>query len=164
MKRTVERRMAQQKRELSLAVVLSFTVLMFLITHLPRCGFLQPNLIQNVAQAYLYKLSKSKSSHFYIRVMTSVYEAVTIRSVIQCHKRKRGYLRIWYLYALSTIQFLQVQLINGALKCNMMLFSILIIVCLNSLNFPIRGKINRAERKRTLAIAIMRLDEQKFQN
>ena len=36
MKRTVERRMAQQKRELSLAVVLSFTVLMFLITHLPR--------------------------------------------------------------------------------------------------------------------------------
>ena len=38
MKRTVERRVAQQKRELSLAVVLSFTVLMFLITHLPRRG------------------------------------------------------------------------------------------------------------------------------
>jgi len=83
MKRTVERRVAQQKRELSLAVVLSFTVLMFLITHLPR-------------------------------VMTSIYEAVTIRSVIQCHKRKRGYLRIWYLYALSTIQFLQV--LNSSLN------------------------------------------------
>ena len=44
--------------------------------------------------------------------MTSIYEAVTIRSVIQCHKRKRGYLRIWYLYALSTIQFLQVNMKN----------------------------------------------------
>ena len=40
--------------------------------------------------------------------MTSIYEALTIKSVLECQKRKRGYLKIWYLYVLSTIQLLQV--------------------------------------------------------
>ena len=40
--------------------------------------------------------------------MTSIYEALTIKSVLECRKRKRGYLKIWYLYVLSTIQLLQV--------------------------------------------------------
>ena len=35
-KKFVVKRIAQQKKELSLAVILSFTVLMFLITHAPR--------------------------------------------------------------------------------------------------------------------------------
>ena len=43
-----------------------------------------------------------------LRVMTSIYEALTIKSVLECHKRRRGYLKIWYLYVLSTIQLLQV--------------------------------------------------------
>ena len=36
LKKTVERRVAQQRRELSLAVVLTLTVVMFLVTHVPR--------------------------------------------------------------------------------------------------------------------------------
>ena len=36
LKKTVEKRMAQQKRDCNLAIVLSFTVLMFLLTHAPR--------------------------------------------------------------------------------------------------------------------------------
>ena len=32
----MEKRIAQEKRELSLAVILSLTVLMFLLTHTPR--------------------------------------------------------------------------------------------------------------------------------
>ena len=36
LKKFVVKRIAQQKKELSLAVILSFTVLMFLITHAPR--------------------------------------------------------------------------------------------------------------------------------
>ena len=35
-RKTVEKRIAQEKRELSLAVILSLTVLMFLLTHTPR--------------------------------------------------------------------------------------------------------------------------------
>ena len=42
------------------------------------------------------------------RVMTSIFEALTIRSVRECQKRNKGYLQIWYLYVLSTIQLLQV--------------------------------------------------------
>eukprot|EP00092_Neocalanus_flemingeri_P018501 GFUD01020026.1.p1 GENE.GFUD01020026.1~~GFUD01020026.1.p1 ORF type:complete len:416 (-),score=82.55 GFUD01020026.1:407-1654(-) len=83
MKKTFEKRIAQQKRDCNLAVVLSFTVLMFLLTHLPR-------------------------------IMTSIYEGVTIRSVLKCHDTKQGYLKIWYLYILSTIQLLQV--VNASLN------------------------------------------------
>ena len=36
LKKTAAKRIAQQKKELSLAVILSFTVLLFLITHAPR--------------------------------------------------------------------------------------------------------------------------------
>ena len=42
------------------------------------------------------------------RVMTSIFEALTIRSVRECQKRNKGFLQIWYLYVLSTIQLLQV--------------------------------------------------------
>ena len=35
-KKFVVKRIAQQKKDLSLAVILSFTVVMFLITHAPR--------------------------------------------------------------------------------------------------------------------------------
>ena len=46
--------------------------------------------------------------------MTSIYEAVTIRSVLKCHDTNQGYLKIWYLYVLSTIQLLQV--VNASLN------------------------------------------------
>eukprot|EP00092_Neocalanus_flemingeri_P095536 GFUD01121553.1.p1 GENE.GFUD01121553.1~~GFUD01121553.1.p1 ORF type:complete len:347 (+),score=65.60 GFUD01121553.1:153-1193(+) len=79
----IEKRMAQQKRDCNLAVVLSFTVLMFLLTHVPR-------------------------------IITSIYEGVTIRSVLKCHDTNQGYLKIWYLYILSIIQLLQV--VNASLN------------------------------------------------
>ena len=41
--------------------------------------------------------------------MTCIYEALTIKSVLVCHKKRKGYLKIWYLYVLSTIQLLQVR-------------------------------------------------------
>ena len=37
---TGEKRIAEEKRELSLAVVLTFTVLMFLLTHTPRLVYI----------------------------------------------------------------------------------------------------------------------------
>ena len=46
--------------------------------------------------------------------MTSIYEAITIRSVLKCHDTNRGYLKIWYLYVLSTVQLLQV--VNASLN------------------------------------------------
>ena len=42
------------------------------------------------------------------RVVVSIYESFTIGAVLECHRKNKGYLKIWYLYVLSTIQFLQV--------------------------------------------------------
>ena len=46
--------------------------------------------------------------------MTSIYEAFTIKSVLKCHETNKGYLKIWYLYILSTVQLLQV--VNASLN------------------------------------------------
>ena len=46
--------------------------------------------------------------------MTSIYEAVTIHSVLKCHDANKGYMKIWYLYVQSTVQLLQ--LINASLN------------------------------------------------
>merc|ERR1712106_720264 len=48
------------------------------------------------------------------RILTSLYEAITIMSVLKCHETNQGYLKIWYLYILSTVQFLQV--LNASLN------------------------------------------------
>ena len=41
-------------------------------------------------------------------MVVSIYESFTIGAVLECHRKNKGYLKIWYLYVLSTIQFLQV--------------------------------------------------------
>ena len=46
--------------------------------------------------------------------MTSIYEALTIQSVLTCHDSNKGFLKIWYLYILSTVQLLQV--VNASLN------------------------------------------------
>ena len=50
------------------------------------------------------------------RLLTSLYEAATIQSVVRCQSRGRGYLEIWYLYLLSVIQLLQVKYRNSGFK------------------------------------------------
>ena len=42
------------------------------------------------------------------RIMTSMFEAVTIGSVLACQGKGQGYLRIWYLYLLNGVNLLQV--------------------------------------------------------
>ena len=42
------------------------------------------------------------------RVVVSIYESFTIGAVLEYHRKNKGYLKIWYLYVLSTIQLLQV--------------------------------------------------------
>ena len=76
-KKVRERKVAQQKRDYNLAVVLICTILMFLATHTPR-------------------------------IMTGLFEAVTIGSVLACQGKGQGFLRIWYLYLLNVINLLQV--------------------------------------------------------
>jgi len=76
-KKSSERRMAQQKRDCNLAIVLICTILMFLATHTPR-------------------------------IMTGIFEAVTISSVLICQEKNEGYLKIWYLYLLTVVNLLQV--------------------------------------------------------
>ena len=112
--RRTEKRIFEEKRELSLAVVLTFTVLMFLLTHTPRQKYTQQI-------GFFFKSSRVSC---YFRVMTSIYEALTIKSVLECQKRKRGYLKIWYLYVLSTIQLLQVSEYNTSCANILIKFSI----------------------------------------
>ena len=73
MRKTVERRLAHEKRELSLAVVLSLTVLMFLLTHTPRWV--------NVG-VYFHKYNNSNK----IQVLLNIYIA-SIASHILCRKK-----------------------------------------------------------------------------
>ena len=98
-KKTAEKRIAQQKRECNLAVVLSFTVLMFLLTHAPR---------------YSFSFLRSICIQPFFRIMTNIYEAITINSVLKCHDNNKGYLKIWYLYILSLINLLMV--VNASLN------------------------------------------------
>ena len=52
--------------------------------------------------------------HTYFRIMTNIYEAFTINSVLRCHDNNKGYLKIWYLYILSLINLLMV--VNASLN------------------------------------------------
>ena len=42
------------------------------------------------------------------RVIISIYEAVTIKSLLTCMERQKGFYTIWYLYIQRSLQFVQV--------------------------------------------------------
>ena len=44
------------------------------------------------------------------RVLISIYEAFTIKQMIVCGEKGLGYYHIWYLYAQSVAQILQVRI------------------------------------------------------
>ena len=82
MKAALERRAAQQKRDCNLAIVLICTILMFLVTHTPRCDDKLMNLDNFL-------------TNFPPRIFTNIFEAITINSVLTCQEKGAGYLKIW---------------------------------------------------------------------
>ena len=50
------------------------------------------------------------------RVIISIYNAITINSVLKCKDRQKGFYTIWYLYAQYSLQFVQVQIF--LVKCS----------------------------------------------
>ena len=49
--------------------------------------------------------------HFH-RVILSIYEAITIHSVLLCSKKRKGFYAIWYLYTQAMLQLVQVRFFN----------------------------------------------------
>lgn len=43
------------------------------------------------------------------RLLTSVYEAVQIHSILYCRERAKDLTPLWFLYLMSVVQFLQVK-------------------------------------------------------
>ena len=46
------------------------------------------------------------------RLLTSVYEAVQIHSILYCRERGKDLTPLWFLYLMSVVQFLQVRTIH----------------------------------------------------
>ena len=62
----------------------------------------------------IFSLFIRYSTNIHFRIMTNIYEAITINSVLRCHDNNKGYLKIWYLYILSLINLLMV--VNASLN------------------------------------------------
>ena len=57
----------------------------------------------------LYSMQSMTSDR---RLLTSVYEAVQIHSILYCRERGKDLTPLWFLYLMSVVQFLQVRTIH----------------------------------------------------
>ena len=88
-----EMRVTQQSRDLNLAIVLISSVVMFLFCHTPRW----------------YKHWTFWFKTFsYLRLVTSVYEAANIHSILHCREKGKDKTPLWFMYVTATVQFLMV--------------------------------------------------------
>ncbi|XP_023344179.1 uncharacterized protein LOC111713535 [Eurytemora carolleeae] len=55
------------------------------------------------------------------RVLTSVYEAVNIQSILGCREKQKDLTPLWFLYISSVVQFLQV--INASVNLPIYMFA-----------------------------------------
>ena len=128
----------QQSRDVNLALVLISTVLMFLCCHTPRYTARPANQIssqlQNIFSNFpslsnillLNKSSRVQSRAWegkatyterllfisLSRLITSIYEAANIHSILHCRDKKKDKTPLWFMYITATVQFLMVNKLN----------------------------------------------------
>ena len=90
-----EMRANQQSRDLNLAIVLISSVLMFLCCHTPRS-------VLSLCILSAFSLITLP------RLITSIYEAANIHSILHCRDKSKDKTPLWFMYITATVQFLMV--------------------------------------------------------
>ena len=94
----LSKRISQQSRDASLAFILISSVVMFFFCHLPR---------------YLVVIVHTVIFHILppVRLVTSIYEAANIHSILDCRTKGQDKTPLWFMYVTAAVQLLMVSVL-----------------------------------------------------